>query len=306
MRSKQTTSVLTTLFLVTTVWLTACETTVDVDFPRQEPVMTLSSFFSPDDPFELCLSEARDLVDGRDAIRDIANAKVELQENGRTIEVLPYAGDCLYRSTTHRPVAGKRYTVRASSGDYPDVEAEDIVPMAVEADFEWEIDRQGPDAGSINVTIRLHDPPETDNWYRIMVFFRHYDQQDRPWYQTPGFDTDDQAVLADNQDFIELNSGSHHETVFFRDTRLDHGPAGHEIHLEIPEPPRGVPITRTDLIVMLDNISKHFYDYAVTERLHRAVKDNPFAEPVQVATNVKNGFGVFGGFNRKVLDVNVK
>ena len=58
--------------------------------------------------------------------------------------------------------------------------------------------------------------------------------------------------------------------------------------------------------VQLANISKEFYDYQKSLTEHNRTDDNPFAEPVQVYTNVKNGFGCVAGYNRTEVVVRTK
>jgi len=58
--------------------------------------------------------------------------------------------------------------------------------------------------------------------------------------------------------------------------------------------------------VQLSHISKEFYDYQKSLTEHNRTDDNPFAEPVQVYTNVKNGFGCVAGYNRTEVVVRTK
>jgi hypothetical protein len=58
--------------------------------------------------------------------------------------------------------------------------------------------------------------------------------------------------------------------------------------------------------VQLSHISKEFYDYQKSLTEHNRTDDNPFAEPVQVYSNVKNGFGCVAGYNRTEVVVRTK
>jgi hypothetical protein len=60
------------------------------------------------------------------------------------------------------------------------------------------------------------------------------------------------------------------------------------------------------LQIELLNISKEYYDYATSLAKSNEASDNPFAEPVPIYTNVKNGLGCFAGFNQSVLVLKVK
>jgi hypothetical protein len=286
--------------------LTACETMVDLEVPREDPNLVINSQFWPDTEFELCVSDARDLIDGEGSMRAIEDAKVELLENGKLLEVVPYVGDCLYRSPKSRPVPGREYTVRASAEGYLDVEAVDPAPEPVRVEFDYELDDVHTEP--IDVTITLHDPLQIENWYRLMVLYRHTDPAGyrETWYPAPGFKTDDEAIISEAQDYIEFEDDGEFETAFFSDKLLDHGPAGHAIRLKVPPPFLLDESDLIDLIVILDNVSYNLHQYATSHRLYREVGDNPFSEPVHVWTNVENGFGIFGGFNRKALDRRIR
>jgi hypothetical protein len=71
---------------------------------------------------------------------------------------------------------------------------------------------------------------------------------------------------------------------------------------------RSEPVPEADKIIriQLSNISKEFYDYQKSLSEHNRTDDNPFAEPIQVYTNVKNGFGCVAGYNRTEVVVRTK
>jgi hypothetical protein len=47
----------------------------------------------------------------------------------------------------------------------------------------------------------------------------------------------------------------------------------------------------------LQQVDKSYYLYAVSEQKYQQTRNNPFTEPVQVYSNVKNGFGLFSAYN---------
>jgi Domain of unknown function (DUF4249) len=67
-----------------------------------------------------------------------------------------------------------------------------------------------------------------------------------------------------------------------------------------------IPDSEKVIRVQLSNISKEFYDYHKSLSENNRTDDNPFAEPIQVYTNVKNGFGCVAGYNRTETVVRTK
>jgi hypothetical protein len=48
--------------------------------------------------------------------------------------------------------------------------------------------------------------------------------------------------------------------------------------------------------VVLASTTEALFRYEQTRKLHKSVRENPFAEPVAVYTNVQNGVGIFAGY----------
>ena len=51
--------------------------------------------------------------------------------------------------------------------------------------------------------------------------------------------------------------------------------------------------------IFLRNTSKSYYLYRQSVDLQRWTEDDPFAQPVQIYTNITNGFGILSGYNEK-------
>ncbi|MFQ5568133.1 MAG: DUF4249 domain-containing protein [Rhodothermales bacterium] len=285
------------LALTAVVLLSACETTVEVDLPRHPPKIAVNSFFRPGYVWEVHLGEARSVVDGQSAIQSIDNARVEIIEDGRVLTTLPHVGEGLYRAASLRPETGKTYTLRASAPGYDRVDATDAVPGPISVTFTHERESRSAGSGNLKVTIRIADPPDQPNYYRLDAYRRIQDPRTgEPNFSGVRFRTDDPAITAENEDFFDINEENRFGNVYFTDALLTDGL--HEINLDIEES-----FLRDEgtLFVNLYGISKAYYDYALSYELHQEARDNPFAEPVQVFTNVKNGFGIFAGFSRYQL-----
>jgi hypothetical protein len=56
------------------------------------------------------------------------------------------------------------------------------------------------------------------------------------------------------------------------------------------------------MMFSLHHVSASFYQYSLSARRYDDAEDNPFAEPVILYSNVKNGYGVFSmGSTRKYI-----
>jgi len=278
---------------------TSCETIVDIDYPDTPPEITVNSIFHPQSTFEVHLSEARSVRD-RGEPPNITNATVDIYKNGERIETLQHADNGLYRSPYTRPVAGSTYEVRISAPGYEFASATDYVPQSVPLEFVYD-SRQSKQSRILKAKIRLQDPPDVENYYRLMVTYQ-YGGPNNLMMNLLGFHTDDDAIVTENVDPFEDGSddSSYFDSAFFSDQYLESGT--HEIRLEV-HAPEWVNGWFVSLEINLDVISKSFYDYATTYRKFETFRDNPFKEPVLVSNNVRNGFGLFAGFNSERFDV---
>jgi len=50
--------------------------------------------------------------------------------------------------------------------------------------------------------------------------------------------------------------------------------------------------------IYFTSISESYYDYKTTLSLQKEVSGDPFAQPVQVFTNIQHGLGIFAAYNQ--------
>lgn len=281
------------LCLMSVLLLTSCETIIDIDYPEQPARITVNSIFLPGYNFEVHLSEARGLKRNDRDLANITNGEVDLYRNGAYVERLPHVGGGLYRSPSTMPESGDTLEVRVSAPDHEPATATDAVPDRVPVEFDFDAG-QSNRSKELELTIRLHDPPQEVNFYRLTAFYQ-FDGPNGLSMSLSGFHTDDDVIVAENVDPFEDGNDDLNflEAAFFTDELLDEGV--HDIRIKI-KAPEGIAGWFASVDVRLDVISRSFYDYATTYRKFETFRDNPFKEPVLVTNNVENGFGLFAGF----------
>jgi hypothetical protein len=65
-------------------------------------------------------------------------------------------------------------------------------------------------------------------------------------------------------------------------------------------------LTKYPIYANLLSVSKEFYDYVITRSKYSEAQNNPLAEPVNVFSNVKNGYGIFSSFSASQDSVLIK
>lgn len=279
----------TGIFITLIFLFTSCETVVDVDLPEFTPQLVVNSFFSPDTFFQVNVSRSVGILSTAGP-RPVEDALVQLYKDDVPLETLNHTEDGWYTSLSRRPLSGARYKIVVSANGFQTVQASDTVPQAVpllSATSQDTVGEWGQE--SKKITFEFSDPGGFENYYRLTL--RYADFSGETTYYTPAlFSSNDPALLSDisadlgdSENFfsgnyavfsdILFNGKTYKMTVFvdyFRD-----------------EP---------NLTVVLSSISPDFYYYVLSDEKRQGSNDNPFAEPVQMHSNVQNGLGIFAGF----------
>lgn len=62
----------------------------------------------------------------------------------------------------------------------------------------------------------------------------------------------------------------------------------------------------TSLLIRISNLSDHYIRFQRSSQQYSINKENPFAEPAEIYTNVENGYGIFALSSRSYAEVEVK
>lgn len=53
--------------------------------------------------------------------------------------------------------------------------------------------------------------------------------------------------------------------------------------------------------LQINKVSPAYYNYKETLAPQSSINNNPFAEPVSVYSNIRNGYGIFAGYHMRIL-----
>ena len=318
----------TPLFLLAAAVLlataTGCETTLDLPEPPHTPRVALtytlttapqdSSFQELYQQRQLFISNSQRVFDttrlrGRpDAAAELRDAAGNVVERFRPLrgsnpeESRRVAGS--YRPVLgFRPVPGRAYTLRASLPGLPPVESTLTLPLPTIVESAAYAPRPGSTGGVSNVfrgrlTLTLRDDPATPNYY--LAYARALDQEGKAgkWSAV----VKDIQGEDDNDSRIERFRLSEATADFRRDLPFaDAGLNGQLITLtadtyftaqncfsgNCPQP--------AFLEVYVSSIPAADYNFYLARRRYEESNGNFFAEPAPLASNVRGGYGLFGG-----------
>ena len=285
--------------------LCACEQVIEPDLPEHPPLLVLQAFFTSDGAWTAHVGRSSWILEPRSRdYRPVADAAVELLAGDRVVGELEFdEGAQRFVFEGGALQAGGTYSLRVTAPGFETVRATDTVPGPVPTSVQLYRPRAsaGSESGAgrdLSIELEIQDPPGEANYYQISMF-RVYTGRQIYRYEEY-FSTKDPSILADNSvDGSPFEEGDFEgKAAYFRDTLFDG--STHEIKLSTDFD--GDP-DFSEIRLQVLYISAAYYEYLKTARLHRDTLDNPFAEPLNVYSNVENGYGIFAGYSSQTFEL---
>ena len=307
-----------TILLAATA-LAGCETTVNLPEPPHTPRVALrytlttapqdSSFGELYAQRQLYISNSQRVFDTRELLgrtdatvelRNVAGTVVERYRPTLTTNTGRTPG--FYRPVLgFRPQVGQAYTLRASLPGLETAESTLTMPTPAVVESGTYVDRtasgSNPGAnvfrGRLNLVIQ--DNPNAANYY--LAFARVLDQQGRPGgWSSVDVDYESQSSSVSIGQF-QLSSPQQQYSIYpFADTDVN----GQRISLSTDvrfysNCFQGTCPAPGYIEVHVSSITPEAYNFYLSRRRYYDSDGNPFAEPAPLASNVRPGYGLFGG-----------
>jgi hypothetical protein len=215
-----------------------------------------------------------------------------------------------YGSASEIPLPGSTYRIEVSVPGYPDVSGEAVVPAAVpvtgldtvsviRSEYDWSYP-------SWKVTLRFSDPPDEENYYRLVVsqvFGLYTGDRYLPYssefpvviseYGGISVESDD-PILSPGEDNSIFGSGTSNIFSVFSDELISGKQYGLDFYLD----PFYMEFDTAyhDFMlytIRLQSITKDLYLYLMTRSAQDEFGESPFTEPVIVHSNIDGGLGIF-------------
>lgn len=285
----------------------ACQKEIDLKLDEYQPKLAINSLFEQDSNFYFSITESQSVLDN-DTFPPLENVSIVLTNSlgeSETITALVdhkfyYLNKRVYKSEM-RARQGLTYDISVSHPNHKTATAKAGIPDGVKI---TSLDTQtvlefGYPALRINMTFQ--DPVAT-NYYELKLFAYApeiiHDKQtwetidtimsyQEIYYSFPSdglIDNGGNSIFSD-----ELFNGKEYTLSFNTEKYyIDYLLEGIE----------AFPDAEIFLLPELRSISKEYYDYQTSMVKYWNADGNPFAQPVQVYTNVEEGFGIFAGFGK--------
>ena len=302
--------------------LSSCEQVIEPDLPEHTPRLVLHAFFTADGIWTAYVGRSSGILDSRPLHeRSVADASVELLAGDRVIEEMKFldaARGYVFEDSTLE--AGETYSLQVSAPGFATIRATDAIPRPVPTSIlsyrtNTSARSESEIRGEFSIKLEIQDPPSEANYYQISVY--QVSTGRGAWRYEEILSTKDPSIIADNGvDESPVEEGAFSgEALYFKDTLFDG--RTHEIELtydgvlvlredmaqeeEVAEDGQEPAKQKTYLQVLY--ISAAYYEYLKTARLHDYTRDNPFAEPLSVYSNVEDGYGIFAGYSSQTFEL---
>ncbi len=288
--------------------ISACTKEVILNVPAQPARLVIESNTAAGDVFVAYVTQSVDVL-APISRTPLATAFITLLEGSVVRDTLLYnTGSKMYTAKNGtRALAGKTYTLRGTAAGYPAADATMAVPVpvpitAVIYQPKFRTNSNGNQVDEVRFT--LQDMAGSANFYRISIRRPVYPSGNNMEYQDvyclATVDPDAETGLGGtgvsyddciDQDFVmkDVRFDGRSKELTLQINSFDMEPLRH--------PTTGV-IYRP--VVMLTSITGDYYRYYKSRKIYEDAQDNPFAEPVSIFTNIKQGYGIFSAYSSTV------
>ena len=284
--------------------LVACEKSEKIDdFPLRPSKLVVNCYFTPDSIWQFQVSKSLSVLDNAN-LSLVNGAKILLYKNSVLIDSTTTQNEKhWYEIGENLPEEGAQYAIAVTAPKFKaTVQASDKLPPRVPIEsasitvidssfytsfepdgsyFEW-----GMLQGDFNV--KFSDPANVKNYYQLSAYFFDtiFMDETHTTYSLAKFNL---SVSSDDP-MISNNSANSEGSLFLSDELFDGKTHTFALHFNDTNAKKN----RT-YHLKISSLSKAAYLYRKSIQQYQKSKNDPFSEPVQIYSNIKNGYGIFAG-----------
>jgi hypothetical protein len=283
---------------------------MEIDIPTPEEKLVVNCFFAADSVWTVQVYKSKNALAAKNSVEDrVTNATVVIDDGTKEIPFELDDNYFLYRSKEAEgsAVVGKPYTLKVSAPGFDPVTSTVRIPdpvSIVDVSSTTANDILAPGHHSRIFEIHFKDPGQQVNYYALSVFgvgtspFPPYSESvpktTRPLNPTWAEDYYGEWYKHYRNSFAEFN-------LLFNDRTFDG--ASYVFKVATFEPDENAPHA---YIISLKSLSDEYYNYRVTYNIQEQTAEDPFAQPVQVFNNIKDGYGIFAGYSQATIEHNTQ
>ncbi len=298
------------LFILISLVLVGCETTEKIDdFPLRPSKLVVNCYFNTDSTWKFQVSKSLSVLDNAE-IKLIRNANIKLYKEGELLNTISSIGaDGWYRSPENFPEEGKEYSIEVTSPDFKDgIQAKDVVPVKPSIlnagiivtdssfyDHGYYYYSYGYVKGSFEIT--LADQMNVSNYYQLKIYYM--DSVFNNYTEEREFSHLQKSLISiTSEDMNVENSREYGTSLLINDYMID----GQNYTLSVDFNDWNA-MRKKEYLIELTSITRSGYLYRKTIDESNNSRNDPFAEPVMIYSNVSNGFGIFSAYSSGIYSL---
>jgi len=293
------------LELITILILSACEKTVTVNVPKKEPRLVISAWLNKSKAIEVKVSQSFHILETPNRITQgqqefmVKDAKPVIFENNISIDTLVYdQQEFIYKSPRNVKIrAGYTYSIKVTAPGFKEVTAPTNVPVqsTIAGLTRVKNARKNSDGEEQDDVIIKLDDPAGVNYYLVRLFPASY-SSNNPEFPIDCVSSTDKDLEAGSEDGDPMgNSCLDGNSLLMKDVNFN----GRQKQLKVSVASYMLndikyssrPPSRP--YVKVYQVTEEYFKYIKSLSAYQNSSDNPFAEPVNVYTNIANGYGIF-------------
>lgn len=281
---------------------TACVEPVVPDLIAPDPRLVVNCTFKPFHPISIRLTKSESIF-GMRPDEAVLDAIVEIYQGNELLETLELVPNddpesALYSTRSLCPREGKEYMVRVTAKGFPPASASSIIPEPVPISH-FEAGALRATTGRANdklrydyrVQLRYDDPAGATNFYHLNFYQQIHD------FERVGQDTIIKESRLIPVEFSSVSDGNWVRASIVGGILLQDQPFNGGITLDL-----GTEIDPTRqalgmVFAELRTVSKEYYLYQTSVSRQQSSPSGGLHEPVFIFNNIRDGHGIFAGYN---------
>lgn len=303
--------------LLLSVVLVGCDLETEIEYNKKDaqPFLVVFSYLNPDSVFTAKTNIASPIMD-TSSPKDLSDCEINIYENDVFVERLSFISSGNYRGTK-TPEPGKRYKITVKKTGFETLEAETNLVKKPKVE-NLKLIQSTDGRSQIKFELNLIDPKETSNFYRLIAFIKITYKMIPDEILNPGMNSNQNIILegnvmtkqipliSDQAIFNGLDDGNtrdiqdedfQNKLMIFKDDSFNGQNFVLKFESQESYSAEQENIENITYVFSLQNLNYDYYLFLKTQQEQFLANSDPFIEPIQVYTNIKNGAGIFTSYS---------
>lgn len=267
--------------------LGSCEKEIPLKDEEKAPRIVVNGIFEAGGEIYIHLSESRNVL-YQYPLPNIFDADAKLwSADDQLLGTFTSLGEGFY-TVNYTPTVGQTYKLTVSAGNFESVSASTYTPSIISV-ASVDTLRKGD---QMTYNIHFSDNGAEENYYAVTLqkLSFYYDEfsGDTIYYTETYFCTDE---IYTQNGYSDVDGTKCDEIFYFSDNSFN----GQNVSFYAQH---SLAKYDTSLVVVsLRSVSEDYFKYKLSLSKYYETQGDPFAQPVQVYSNIDKGFGIFGGYS---------